>query len=220
MSKQLNNFVDLNETSPEREGVDLVLSLDINQFPEFQKIHFLERDAARYSLNSMQEAFRKRFLNLSHFRNVADFGAGSGGPSLVLERICQIAGGKLVALEQHKPGIANIRRLSPTIPIHEGDGIDYLNGKNSEIDLIVAFKLGPDYHAKLFQQLANVSGKALCKNGRLLIYSDTKTISAVRFRISHLDVNTIPESNKGDTYRYIPETIILSKKACLSVSLS
>ena len=217
MSEYSSDLVDLNVTSSEEEKVNQILTLDINQFPELKRVHFLGRDAARYSLNSIQEAFRRGLLNLNNFRNVVDFGAGTGGPAFVLERVCQIAGGKLVALEQDQAGIEHIKSLCPAVPIYEGDGLSYLEEKKSEIDLIVAFKLGPDYHAELFRLLATVSGKALTENGRLLIYSDIKTISAVRSRVSSLNVNIIPELSKNDTYKYVPETIILSKEDCVSL---
>lgn len=191
-----------------------ILAFDINQFSELKNAHFLSRDMARYALNVIQEAFRQGFLNLQHFRNVVDFGAGTGAPTLVLQRICELAGGNLVALENNPNNLQSFRKLLPHTKLYE-HGLEYLSANNSQTTLVTAFNLGPDENGVLFKRLVNSCSNALDPNGRLLVYSDPKTMAAVHKIVAEAEgVEVISDINSHDSYKHIRETVFLSKAAC------
>jgi hypothetical protein len=205
-------------SSLERQKLDYVLSLDINQFPELRtKVNFIGRDMARRAVNVLREAFQRGDLNFADLRNVVDFGAGQGEPTFIFNEMCKLIGGKIAALEQKTDNIQQLKKLLPNLPVFE-NGLDYLAALDSEVSLITAANFGPDYQAELFRKLARVSGHALAADGKLLVYSDPRTIAAVRSELgSREGAVIIPDLHPRDTYKHIPETIIFSKELCTAI---
>ncbi len=198
-----------------------ILALDIVNFPEFKRNPYFawQRDASRYTLHALQEALKRGYLNLSDFQRVFDFGAGGGGPTFILDQICKIIGGNVEALETNPEQSDNLRRVVPSVPVHIEDGLHFLDSLNGEASMVTAFTFGPDKNGKQFLKLAESSNKALTTNGKLFLYSDDYTFSAVQRKIITLNISgnemvVIPQINQGDTYKFSPATLIFSRHGC------
>jgi len=153
---------------------------------------------------------------VDHFRHVVDFGAGGGGPTFLLDQICKITGGSVEAMENNPKQLAVLKTVGPSIPVYTGDGLDELNRTNGAATLITGFTFGPDYSGEFFPKIANASSQALIDTGKLLLFSDARSqnMMFLRFAASGVggsDLQVVPAQNKGDTYKFIPETAILSK---------
>ncbi len=197
-----------------------ILNLDVAQFPQFRSdpAFTWQRDGSRYSLHAMQEAIKHGHLNLSDFRRVMDFGSGGGGPTFMLNEICNIAGGSVEALETNPTQLAQLRKVLPKIIVHTEDGLDILHSLHGGISLITAFTFGPDDNGGLFVQLARASYQALSAQGKLVLFSDKNTFATIQKRLHDSGVNQqailIPQTHAGDTYKFSPATLILSKEGC------
>jgi hypothetical protein len=195
-----------------------ILELDIEQFPDFRQNPYFswQRDGSRYSLKAIQDALRRGLLHLADFDHVVDFGAGGGGPTFLVDQICKTTGGQIEALENDPKQLSHLKKVVPLVPVFSGDGIEQLSMMNGRVSLITAFTFGPDESGDFFAKLAKASSSALRPNGKLVVYSDDKTINAVLDRlsasgISERDLSVVPAQNEGNTYKFVPKTVIIGQ---------
>ncbi len=224
MSEQGEDILSPPQSEGKPSKIARILALDIEQFPEFrqQSAFAWQRDGSRYALHTMQDALRRGYLNLDDFAHVIDFGAGGGGPTFLLDQICKIIGGRVEALENDPDQLRMLRSVVPSVSVHTGNGLDELTGRNGTVSLVTAFTFGPDYEGEFFPKLADASSKALSRYGKLLTFSDARSaehmFSGLRMAgISDEDAKIIPAQNTGNTYKHIPQTLILSKQGASMV---
>jgi SAM-dependent methyltransferase len=199
----------------EIEKVNSILELSIEQFPEFEGMDYVSKMMARMAFNVVQESLREGSLKPDNFRSVLDFGAGYGAPTLILQKVCDVVGGRVTAVENTDFKVERIKSRLPDNEVVLGDGIEFVQEHPSEFDLITAFNIGPDNDASLFLDLARSSSAGLRENGKLLVYSDKYTMEAILSKTQAVEgAHFIPEQNTKSDQTFISEALILSKEAC------
>ncbi|MDY6854091.1 MAG: class I SAM-dependent methyltransferase [Thermodesulfobacteriota bacterium] len=109
---------------------------------------------------------------------VLDFGCGLGGGALVLS----YNGADVTAIDIDSKSIEEFRKykLIDSVKIIQGDGITYMNTLSEDsLDLITAFIFGPDFEGSFIQRFFATANHAIKPNGKILITSETGTLSLV-----------------------------------------
>ena len=142
----------------------------LNPIQKFEVIHAEEAVIA---------ASKAGLLLKSHVSGkVVDFGCGLGGGALVLS----YNGADVTAIDIDSKSIEEFRRynLIDPVKIIQGDGITYMDTLSEDsLDLVTAFIFGPDFEGSLIQRFFATANHALKPDGRILITSETGTLSLV-----------------------------------------
>ena len=142
----------------------------MNPILKFEVIH------AQEAIIAASEA---GLLLISHISGkVLDFGCGLGGGALVLS----YNGADVTAIDIDPKPIEEFRKYSfiDTVNIILGDGIAYMDTlPENSLDLVTAFIFGPDFEGLLIQRFFATANHAIKPDGRILITSETGTLSLV-----------------------------------------
>lgn len=212
---------------PEAEAERKILALDISQLHGFDHLLSPIQKTARLALATMQSAIREGYINAATIRRIADFGAGTGGPTFALAAIAKEVGAMVIALEKPTPpayqGVLKEMSGLPDEQIIEGDGLEHLSTLDTKgidgFDLITAFRMGPDISGELFQNLTKACATALHDGGNLLITSDESTLAVAKQVCAGagLSPHELNENTQGNVI-IIPHTLVIPKRGCISIS--
>lgn len=189
----------------------------IERTPAFGSLSEFTQNAARRAQTVLSVAYTNGYLQDQHFRHIADFGAGAGGPTFALVASAKEVGGQVVAVE-NTPSAEEIiaTGILPKEQVIKEDGIVHFTSlrdaaPDKKYSMITAFMLGPDFSGNLFRNVMASAKDALTEDGKLLITSDIGTIQTIREICQQAHISTSTIESIGEE---LPGTIILEKKDC------
>lgn len=152
--------------------------------PVFDRLSDTQKEKTLKAQSALNQCIHYGFVEINKTREILDFGAGSGEPTLTLARIAEMNGGSVEVVE---PGSEPARRivdsgiLEPE-QVYQGDGVELLKREElrDQYDLITCFMLGPDVRGELIEGVMAGACNALQESGKLLVTSDPSTMAVTR----------------------------------------
>lgn len=215
------DILDLPDFSTPR-GQHRLAVVDLKKQLGFEGLNSFQVFGAELALAALQIAEGRGFIEAHRIRRIADFGAGSGGPTFALMAVARQINAEVVALEQNEDLVNRIIEagIIQRERVIAGDGIQHLASVPDEerYDLIAAYMLGPDIEGTLFRSLAIASGRALNPGGNLVVTSDGGTFATAREICDSLGVVSNYIMGISDNGKIIvPQTLVIPQESCSGI---